>query len=256
MNMVDSMKEKLFVSGVARSGTSALVNVLNCSPGFLIGMERFFFLIKREQISGAHFRRQRFLSVEEGDCHGKGLTMEDPAVAFGRARYIGDKFPLLYQNFDYIFDTFPEAHHIYIVRNPLSVMESYDARKRDAKDTWKKTGQVGLEEWNESVRKVALLPADRLKNFYFVQYENFFADTGLMNLLFRSFGLDPVKEARLEPFCEKFKELNERPVARDDDMRQHVARNAEWEAYRHLLGMIDAQHAKGRAVETDRPDSN
>ncbi|SMP05559.1 sulfotransferase family protein [Shimia sagamensis] len=235
------MKKLVFVSGVARSGTSALVNVLNKNPGFLIGMERYFFLIKREEITLEHFRGQRFLAVEEGDTHGKGLAMEDPKKALRNATFIGDKFPLLFEHFDYMLDAFPEARHIYIVRNPLSVVESYDARLRDKSDKWRKSWQVGLNEWNTSVQSVMKLSAEQLAKFYFVSYESFFESTGEMNALFSHFDLGEVRNEHLKPFCQKFRELNENPVKRRDDIRQYVARHADWQSYRALLQRIEEQ---------------
>ena len=244
------MKTNVFVSGVARSGTSALVSVLNTNPGFLIGMERYFFPIRRCEITPEHFKRARFLDVQEGDTHAKNLSMAQQGEAFRQARYVGDKFPLLYQNFDYIFETFPEARHIYIVRNPLSVAESYDARERNPEDKWRKSWDIGLREWNDSVRAIAGLTEAQAARFHFVQYEDFFADSARMNALFRAFGLDAVAPEKLVSFVTKFEALNARPVDRRDDIRQHVARHADWEAYRALLGRIDAQNADTPKADT------
>lgn len=245
-----AVKQLLFVSGLARSGTSALVQVLNTNPGFQIGMERYFFPIRQKTLTPAHFERERFLSYEEGDTHKKGLPGLHGAEAFEQATYVGDKFPLLYQNFDYIFETFPEARHIYIVRNPLSVAESYDARERNPEDKWRKSWDIGLAEWNDSVRAIAGLSDTQAARFHFVQYEDFFADTARMNALYRAFGLDAVAPRKLSSFVEKFEALNTRSVARRDDIRQHVARHADWESYRALLGRIDAQNADTPKADT------
>ncbi len=63
------MSKILFVSGVGRSGTSALVNVLNTHPEILMGQERFFWTIRNNTISTAHFAKERFLDVREEDTH-------------------------------------------------------------------------------------------------------------------------------------------------------------------------------------------
>lgn len=191
-----------------------------------------------------HFKKARFLALEKGDTHGYGLPKCNLEQAFKSATYIGDKFPLLFRHFDYILKTFPHAKHIYIVRNPLSVVESYDARHQDKDDHWQKSWQTGLEDWNESVRTVMDLPKKLLSNFYFVTYEDFFASEEKMNALYRHFGLSELPAEQLTRFCQKFEELNERPVKRRDDMRKFVAMNAEWGPYRRLLRQVKAQETQ------------
>lgn len=236
------MKQILFVSGVARSGTSALVNVLNTNPDFLIGMERFFFRIRRKLLKPDDFEEDRFLTVKQGDTHAPGFDREAIRKSYSVAKIIGDKFPLLYENFDYIFDTFPNARHIYIVRNPLSVAESYDARKQDKSDKWIKSGLVGIQEWNSSVNSVVSLSQDRLDKFHFLQYEEFFSDVAAMNRLFAHYGAQATDESRLSKFVDRFSALNRKLVERRDDIRQAVAENCDWAAYRELLRMINLQN--------------
>ncbi len=229
----------VFVSGVARSGTSAMVNVLNRNPRIMVGQERYFFLVKQERLTAAEFEKERFLTFHDGDSHSQAISTnpEKREEAFDRAIWIGDKFPLLYNHFDYIFREFPEARHIYIFRNPLSVIESYDARQRNPKDSFRKTWKDGLREWNESVARVAALAPEDLSRFHLVQYEDFFSTPDRMNALFNWLGVPRLKPEKLASFVEKYRELGEKPVPRRDDMRQHVALNADWDAYRTLHRM-------------------
>lgn len=230
------MKNLLFVSGVARSGTSALVNLLNKHPKVMIGQERYFFRIRDGELAPEHFEQARFLTFQEGDTHNRGFTgdPENLAARFEAAAFVGDKFPLLYRHFETMFATFPEARHVYIFRNPLSVIESYDARKKNPEDKWQKTWKQGMEEWNESVARVAAMSRDARARFHLVPYEELFARPQRMNALFEALGLEKMGPKKLIPFAEKFKSLNEKEVARRDALRRHVALNADWDAYRRL----------------------
>ncbi len=151
---------------------------------------------------------------------------------FDKSIYIGDKFPSLFRHFDRTFQLFPDARHLYIVRNPLSVIESYDVRHSNPNDSWSHSWQDGLDAWNESVGKVASLPPERLKNFIIVQYEELYKSTEAMNAMFHSLGLAPVDDSKLQSFVTKFASLNEIPVPRRDDLRLPGAAHSNWDSCR------------------------
>jgi hypothetical protein len=234
----------LFVSGVGRSGTSALVNVLNANEHLLIGQERFFWKFRKEQLTPDLFEKDRFLDVRAEDTHeyaGLKVKVGSLPERYDKATYIGDKFPSLFRHFDTIFPAFPDARHLYIVRNPLSVIESYDARNKNPNDSWKLTWQDGMEAWNESVGKVAALPEVQLQKFVLVQYEELFKSTAAINAMFAELGVEPVADAKLAPFVSKFKSLNTQVTERRDDLRMFVARNADWQSYQKLCDIIDTR---------------
>jgi hypothetical protein len=242
------MKKILFLSGVARSGTSALVQILNLHPRLLIGQERFFFRVREESLVPADFEPGRFLTVAPGDTHSGGIFGKpDLQKAYGAATYVGDKYPLLFNHFDYVFRTFPQAEHVYIFRNPLSVAESYEARRRNPDDHFTRTWRDGLEDWNASVRRVAGMEPERLRRFHLVQYEDFFDQPGRMNGLFARLGLPRINPDLFAPFVEKFRALNKTPVPRRDRIRQQVALSADWDAYRALHELAVSQHEAGKA---------
>lgn len=238
------MKEILFVSGVARSGTSALTAILNMHPDYMIGMERYFHIIQRNDLNSSHFERTRFVDVRDSDTHNSGShgTIEQREHSFDKALFVGDKFPLLYKHFDNIIQKFPLAKHIYIVRNPLSVIESYDERFRDKNDNWQGTYKTGLTEWNNSIRKVLMLSPEHLERFNFLVYENFFSSTKNINDLFKRMGSQQLPDDKTRSFVEKHESLNRKLVARRDDIRMFAARNADWESYSKLLNIIEKRN--------------
>lgn len=229
---------------MGRSGTSALVNVLNSNPAALIGQERYFWTIRKDLIGPEHFEKHRFLDVREEDTHNKSAFRGKPeelSARYDAATLIGDKFPSLFRHFDRVFDVFSEARHLYIVRNPLSVLESYDARYSDSSDNWSHSYQDGMDAWNESVGKVASLPAHLRRQFVIVRYEDLYDSTEAINTMFADLGLPGVEPARLQSFVARFRELNDKAVPRRDNLRFFVARNADWASYRKLCDVIDAR---------------
>lgn len=234
-------KTLLFVSGVPRSGTSALVSTLNLHPDFLIGMERFFFLIRKEELKPEHFKKSRFLDIHKGDTHSSDEKSWGAAKAYERAKFIGDKYPLLFQSFGYMLETFPDAHHVYIVRNPISVMESYEARFENKDDRWEKSWKQGLEEWNASLGTVASLTEDQIQHFSFVIYEDFFDRADAINRLFVSLGSSGLPEEQLNKILMRFRELNSKKVLRRDDIRRYAAEHADWNSYKKVLNLASCR---------------
>lgn len=245
-------KKRLFLSGTARAGTSALVNILNLHNHILMGQERYFFRFKNDTIMPGHFQKDRFLEVRPGDTHefgGLKGRFGNPGRRFDNAVYVGDKFPPLFRHLDHVLGTFPFARHIYILRNPLSVVESYEARFQNPEDTWNLNWQAGLEAWNQSVRAIADLPPKPLQNFLFVRYEEIYSDVKAINALFTRLGLSNLEEAVLAPYVATFCELNGKLVPRRDDIRMAVARDADWGAYQKLCELMGGNAGRGRRPE-------
>ena len=231
------MKKILLLSGTARAGTSSLVNILNLHNHILMGQDRYYYPFQNNTIRAGDFEKDRFLDVREGDTHPQGGLKPrnvEPARRYDNAVYIGDKFAPLFRHLGHVFEQFPDAQHIYILRNPLSVVESYDARFRDPEDNWNLDWRAGLKAWNDSVRTVAALTEERLARFLFVQYEEIFASPKALNALFTRLGLSNLEEERLAPFTTRFRNLSEQSVARREDLRVAVAREADWDSYRIL----------------------
>ncbi|WP_027256082.1 sulfotransferase family protein [Leisingera aquimarina] len=233
------MPQHLFLSGTARAGTSALVNILNQHNHILIGQERYFKKFRQDRISPAHFEKDRFLDIREGDTHAHGgLFVPQRPRRYDNAVYVGDKYPPMFRHLDHVLSEFPKARHIYILRNPLSVAESYEARFRNPDDDWTLDWRAGLAAWNDSVARIAALTQAQLQQFTFVQYEDIYASPQAINALFTRLGLSNLEPETLAPFAEKFAGLNSKLVPRRDDIRAQVAREADWAAYKQLCALM------------------
>lgn len=218
-------KRPLFVGGNARSGTTALVQLLNCHPAILVLMERYLTEFLHGQLTSAHFARDRLLA---------GGEKAPPAARLDAATYVGDKYPALSTGFDLIDREFPGAALVYVVRNPVSVAESYQARF-DA-GSWKRDARRGIAHWNDSVR-LGLARARAGKRLIVVAYEQLFRDRALIDALFAALDLDPgaVEDGRIDTICQKAHQLAERPGPRNEDLRQLVSLQADFAAYRALI---------------------
>ena len=225
-------KRTLIVGGCPRSGTTALTRLLNCHPDVLLGDERYYWLFEHRRIAARHFARERFLDVREADRHwaeGRAPWPEgDIAARYDRASVIGDKYPRLADVADHLVSALPGAQLVWIVRNPLSVAESYEARRADEADGWPFGLKRALDDWNNGARS-ALGHADALV----LSYERLFAGGADPARLFRALDLDPgpaLPGARA--ILAQARSIVRRDGPRCENTRFEVARRADWPAFR------------------------
>ncbi len=233
----------LVLGGCPRSGTTALARLLNGHARVLLGNERYYRLFEHGTITPAQFERERFLTIEEGDTHDEppGLAAGprphwlgvDPAARWGGARLVGDKFPPLFRAYDLIAKRLPEARLVYVLREPLSVAESYQARADDPGDAWPFDAARAVSDWNESVRRTA---AETRLDLVVVTYETILRDEAAVETLLRRLGLDPEEwETQPAGVLSKAAAMGAERVPRRTDVRRLVAEQADFDAYRALL---------------------
>lgn len=132
----------LFISGCARSGTTALTRLLNGHPHIFLGTELF---------------RKEF--NDRSDSFGPKLVSskkyQDKVLEKNsnpnNIRIIGDKFPSYYKDYEFIFSRFTETKVLFIFRNIFDVAQSYKARKIHPTNPWKKGVKRAVTEWNSSL---------------------------------------------------------------------------------------------------------
>lgn len=141
-----SEKAYLIVSGVARSGTTALGELLNAHPDICLGIERFKFqYLRAHNFSRTLFEHDRFFDFRPED------TNLDPdkrpawkpvytsiEEKWDTARIIGDKVPdLLPVLVDFMTEN-PDYRFICILRNLKDVGLSWQTRADKPRDAWPK----------------------------------------------------------------------------------------------------------------------
>lgn len=178
-------KKHLLVSGVARSGTTALAELLNSHEALCVGIERFKFqFLLRHNHSASLFERDRFFDFRPEDTNlsptakPHWLTVyERIAQKWDTAEIIGDKVPDMTAELPAFIAANPDFKYIYILRNLKDVGLSWQARANRTRDSWpsKKGFAAACESWSvqmqalhglmqtkEMNRKVLLLDYDQM----------------------------------------------------------------------------------------------
>lgn len=237
------MKQLLFVGGCPRSGTTALTRLLNRHGDILLGNERYYRVIERGELMAGHFVRDRFLDIEAGDTHDEqpgGETGanphwvgEDPSVRWDDARMVGDKYPPIFRAYDMVAERFFDAHIVYVLRNPVSVAESYQARAEDVSDRWPFDFARAIRDWNESVAATRSA-LERGLRITVVAYETVLRSAEVVAALAQKLGLEAQFARPVDGLLNRAAALADKPVRRNETIRRHVCLNADFENYRAL----------------------
>lgn len=191
------MGEFVFVHGQPRSGTSALVQVLNAHPDLAIGMERYQRLWSPERIGELQpplFEGDRFFDFSDGLTSNAPSRAPDGGV-WGRfyadlepkwetARYRGDK--VLTLKLLRLWDAFPDARVVTIVRPIEQIAHSYAERAARAarsegpggsgRDTWGRDNdaQRAVRIANRMLAKIRQASTRFPDRLLVVDYDRFF----------------------------------------------------------------------------------
>jgi hypothetical protein len=176
----------LFLAGMGRSGTTALLEVVSAHPEVALGVERYKRLYPRddEPVTAELFEEQRFFDF------GDGLTNLTPDQApewaphyeamrakWATARYVGDKMVAI--RLQHVWETLPDARFVCIVRDLEPVAASWEARARDPEDHgWGADADAtkAVAAWNRSLRRVRRAVRQRPEHAVVVEYDRFFGD--------------------------------------------------------------------------------
>lgn len=178
--------ELLFLAGMGRSGTTALLEVASAHPEIALGVERYKRLYPRDDqaVTAELFEERRFFDF------GDGLTNLTPEEApewapyyeamrakWSSARYVGDKMVAI--RLQHVWETLPDARFVCIVRDLEPVAASWDARARNPDDHgWDADADAtkAVAAWNRSLRRVRRAVKQRPDRAVVVEYDRFFGD--------------------------------------------------------------------------------
>ncbi len=192
----------LFVAGLGRSGTTALMEVLVAHQDVALGVERYKRLYPRDEepVTAGLFEERRFFDFSDG------LTNLTPADApewaphyeamrskWGRARYVSDKMAA--NRLQHVWETLPDARFVCIVRDLEPVAASWEARAQDPDDAGWAADQDATRAvagWNRSLRRVRRAVKQRPDHAAVVEYDRFFGDEhgGSLSRVLDWLGLD------------------------------------------------------------------
>ena len=202
-------RSHLFVCGVPRSGTTALARCLNRHRRVALGIERYRRALldsNGETDYGRLFDKDRFFDFRpsDGSAYAKlllpslrGTDLEgsdwpkqlydDAWEKYDSVSYVGDKIPTLYHRALFLRETFPGCKVVFLLRNPVAVALSWQARADNPRDSWSRRNGFAeaIVKWNKALRLTMLAKAVLGGDLTVVLFEEMFAAQGLRRLLSR-----------------------------------------------------------------------
>ena len=170
---------KFIVSGVPRSGTTALADLLNWHPTVFCGIERFPLAtveqadfcreaVNDESIPSAHYSRNK-------------AVLEDKP----RLDAIGDKGPRYFYRLAGSAKDFSDTKLVFIVRNIADVFNSWNARAFNENDMSWHRGQTGVFSYLDLLQMLfAMNQVQETHDAIIVSYEElFFGESSRQHLI-------------------------------------------------------------------------
>ena len=184
-------KRYLFVCGCPRSGTTALMHLLNSHRLIVLGVERYKKFAKPTHIKKLNkrvFEPEFFLDIrgKQTNLHHKHKDWDTkwkkvydamrPKLSQDNL-LIGDKFPHYYLFYDYIDQTFDSPRIVFILRDVRDVALSYNARAANEKDRWSsyRDYTYAVKDWNESIEKTLQYLDSGKDNIFICEYAALFS---------------------------------------------------------------------------------
>ena len=193
MESTDEPTTFLFVAGVARSGTTALTNVLASHRQIVIGIERFKFLLGQRTIRDfvpRYFEKEAFFDFSDGLTnltpdhadHGPFVTRfyERMREKFDTATYFGDKVPNNFWFLDDLHRQFAPLRLIFIFRDVAEVALSWDQRAMNPADGWPSQNGThrAVDTWNEAIARYTKFAELHPHTVLPLEHSKFFGDAG------------------------------------------------------------------------------
>jgi hypothetical protein len=216
-----------------------LAQLLAEHPEVVLGQERFSTLFLRGRITPDLLERGRYFDMRPGDTHDAAVKLAASCKKtfeerWSSALWVGDKYPDIYRVYEEIFEVFPNAKVIYILRNPLSVAESYQARFENKADRFSMDYRKAIKDWNESVAETERqLKAGR--DITLVTYEMLLFSIKSMKALMDQIGLKPLADETYQDYAVEARRRDRKPASRSEKIRRFASMHADFGAYRRLI---------------------
>lgn len=243
-----SERRYVFLTGCARSGTSAFSRLLNNHPDLVVGMERFKSFVKKERIAdfGPHlFAEERFFDFQPTDTNqtpekNNSLRLHYSLARekYGSALVVGDKVPALTNYFAALDVKFPDSAVVVIVRDVASVAGSWKrlGLESNSKFFAGKKAWHGVVSWNKSLDRIAAALESK-KPPFIVSYEQLFSGSYNFEKLLGFIGV-PVRDEFLEVYQGMMKKstvVASRESLLDDADHAYIEEKANMPLYQQVI---------------------
>lgn len=187
----------LFVMGCPRSGTTAMVHLLNADERIFVGMERYKYI--QTKITPNHFAPKVLMAPKKSETNLLGVNhfrYFQEKWDSGNLRFIGDKVPGYFRQIPYLRDTFPGAQMVFLLRDLEEVANSFNARAKNPEDIWPRENDYrkAVSYWNSSI--LHLKQSYDKNDSFIAPYEKLFSgDLNHLESLYRFLDLDLTDQA-------------------------------------------------------------
>lgn len=248
----------LFIVGCARSGTTAMVSLLNEDPRFLLGNEAFK---KVPRLRRAALTLDPVLASLEPEREEELRAR----AASSTLRYFGTKSPKSYKRLKWLAREFADAKFLYMVRDLEPVASSWNVRAR-VKKNWPaiEDYERAVGQWNDAMSHLVRYQkkgfADRI---FPVRYEWFYSgDRAYLDAMLRFLEVEPsaaLVEA-WEASCERWSQLVQKELLLDDGERAYLREHRDADVEDRALELCARRYLRygdveriGDYAETDSP---
>lgn len=231
-----------FLVGCSRSGTSALVRLVNASEHAAVGLERYKH--RRLEIAPEDFSRDRFFEFRSQDTNVTPSGARRWAELYrtlegrwdaGTVSLTGDKVGPSPAVAAHLEDSFDHPKFVFIYRDLERVASSFTARALNPRDTrWPshRRHKHALLDWHAGFEAAALLLTIARDRVFVVRYETLFSgDLDCARALFRFLAL-PWTDEMQRSFVERtadWERYSSKPLQLSKGARRYLHRNARRE---------------------------
>jgi len=184
----------LFLGGCQRSGTSAMVHLLNVDERIVIGLERFKYV--RTPFSTLRYAPPIFFNPVPQETNGLDLEMYEmlrERWVAGGVRYLGDKNPIYVRELANLAHDYSGCRLIMMLRDPIGVANSFHMRATNPRDHWppRNDHRRAIALWNDALQRVQRYMKSGGNPLFIADYEALFAgDERQIESLYRFLDLD------------------------------------------------------------------
>lgn len=247
---MENNKKYIFISGCDRSGTTAAVRLLNAHSKICIGMERYKGLIndseKLKTLTEDRFKKENFFDIKDEETNIQWDYFYNPLEEkFNDCSYVGDKVPRYFQIYGHLKSKFPNSKHIFLVRDPVEVANSWKVRAQDARDVnWLSTNDVqrAVQVWNSSLKVAYKKMKTGDLNIIFVSYSDLFSgdDLTLQHILkFLELPNSNSLKSKFQEMTSMWSERKAKELMLTNDEIEYVNVNANKALSEHALRYSD-----------------
>ena len=244
----------LFIAGCGRSGTTALLHILNVDERIILGEERFKFAM--DILTQDHFKEEHFFnpSPEETDLPRNPLYarilyqwLHDKYLR-GGVKYIGDKVPRYAYRLLYLDKMFPGCKILFLLRDLDAVASSFNVRAAATDDPWHPESDYreAIKHWHNSMIQLRRFVAreDKCRRLFAVQYERFYSgEKAYLEALYRFLDLElpPDIIEEYEKITADWEKRKNKPLMLDKFMKEFLDAGKDRELEEFCLSLCPAK---------------